>query len=119
MQLTPENLDWALDRLAVFAERRGYPKSEVTLQAHGRAFLRIVHNANIVDILRKFKPKFPEDADDKAWLEENFPGNPNDADWLIDKALDRYDYAPMPVEFRRIYQPLLPPWDGQQIIEER
>lgn len=104
MQQNEQNIDWAMEQLQAFADRRGFPGTEhpIAFEAQAKAFLRIVHNKPVHDIIGK---------------PHSIIGDPNDVEWLIGEALDKYDHYPQPIELRRIYQEFLPPADGKTIIE--
>ncbi len=93
MQNTPENLSWAVGKLEELQVLPSFPRSEPSLQAVARHFLRMVHNVTVKH----------------ASL-----GPVNDADWLIDQILSKCERFPIPLEMREIYSnSFLPADEGE------
>ena len=100
-----EDLAWAAGQLERFKHLRGYPDPEThgaAFQSNCEALLRIVWRKPVAEIIGEAHPDLPGD------------GNPIDAEWLIEEALDRLDHFPLPIELREIYQEYLPPRDGKE-----
>ena len=104
MSPTKADLAWAMKKLNAFSDRRGFPAREhpEAFEAHARAFLRIVHNKRISQIIGQPHPEIP--------------GDENDGDWLIAEALDRYLFYPQPIQLRELYQEYLPPSDKKTVV---
>lgn len=109
MERNPENIALCYDHLTVFADYRGFPKSERTLTMHAEALCRAVHNKPVGEIMAAACKKNGVKFDLAAWEKKhNLPRETNDIDWLISSVmLDATEY-PLPIVLREAYDRILP-----------
>jgi hypothetical protein len=102
MRNTDENLAWAISRLLPFAKWPGFPKEEAELNIRAKAFMRLVHNKTVREILPAADPA---GNPTKYRIDPNL----NDADWILDLIADTQEFFPLPVQMRALYSAYLPP----------
>ena len=132
MDKTDGNVAWALDKLALFSGYRGFPTNPEMLKLHAKAFLNVVRNGKIWELLREdsarspywrhpdygpvyFEAQIEEDAE-----KYGFDETTNDVDYLIEKLIAEGTQYPLPPDLRRRYQLIagLRPADGKYLDEE-
>lgn len=108
MKTQKERIRWASQQLSALAVLPGFPKDARALEAYADAFLRIVHNKTIREILEPLCVT----ASAKEELSEalaKLGGETNDVEWILRKILDECEMVPMPIKIRRMYSRYLPP----------
>lgn len=96
MHNTPENLAWATEKLEELQSLPGFPRSDVSLEAVARQFLKIVRNET---------------------LKHATLGPVNDVTWLMDLIMSESERFPIPVEMREIYERGFPSADRGELPE--
>jgi hypothetical protein len=123
-----ETLMWGMGYLNLMKHKRGFPELTSGIQAEARALLRIAQpvivaahwNWNIKGGTdSEFSPK-PEmvnpgvQALEKAVVVDHpILGTVNPMAWIVDYALDNFQFFPAAVELRRVFQDKFPTADGQ------
>ncbi len=106
MQLSEENLDWALGKLSRFDAWQGFPRSAEGIEARARSFLRLVHNRTVREIMTD---AFIRQGDDPSTIKFKLDPDLNDVDWILDLIEETMDQFPLPIQMREIYWAKLPP----------
>ena len=122
MQISEENIVWAVEKLELFSDLPGFPKNNAMLRLQAECFLEVVHNDKIWDILKRkmevHRQDYPDAEDLKRGQTQGFDRDTNDVDWLIKQLVKESDGRfPMPRLIRLTYQQILRPADGKEITE--
>jgi hypothetical protein len=105
MEINAQTRDWALKKLLVFRTWKNFPKDPAGIEVRVRAFLRLVHNKPIREILCPAGTQ-PVEID---WQEIGLDPEQTDVDWILDRILETCDSFPLPIEMREMYEEKLPP----------
>lgn len=102
MKINEENMAFAVKRLLAYSSWRNFPNQEGGIDIYVRAFLKIVHNKTVREILTEnslpgFTPTF-----------KGLDPDQNDVDFLLDLIAEQ-EYFPLPVQMRELYEAYLPP----------
>jgi hypothetical protein len=116
MQETPENINWAYEKLDSLKYLPGFPKEARSLESIARAFLRIVHDKTYEEILKGIGVDYDEMVKRNAEADEDrgehtpiMPRSVNDVDWLLARVADTCDRFPMPVKMRAMHDSVFAP----------
>jgi hypothetical protein len=118
MQITEENMTWAIEQLSGFSEYRRFPAQKRTLRLHAEHLLNVVHNDTFPNLIRKYRSKqvpFTEEEEQKWLAKVGLTADVNDVKWLMSTLLRECDEYPLPPVVRRTYQRLMRPADGIEI----
>lgn len=107
MKVTPDNQEWAVGKLLDFAGWRGFPQTDGDLKRCARAFLHLVHNKPIGEVMADSRAGLPPIEID--WAAKGIDPDQNDAEWILDQVAETMDYFPLPVQLRDMYTAHLPP----------
>ena len=118
LQFDEETIDWCLAKLRAFSHMPGFPTEGIGIRLTAKAVLRIAHPELVkkrTEILMAWKdppadlqPTLPADKLDEILIAAQGVGGENigevrPLDWLIEACLDNSEFAPKPVEMRRIF----------------
>lgn len=107
MQINDENIKWAARKLSRFHYWPGFPQEREALESRARAFLRLVHNQTVREILTESCSA--RGLDPQALKFDKVDPDANDADWILDLIEETMEVFPLPIQMRRLYNGPLPP----------
>jgi len=135
LKFPPEVVDWAIAKLDQLRSMRKFPEDDRSLEMDARALLRIAHPvivekrlglAKIVDGVNLGKgygsyEVTPEDltsAPEKldaisVGLGFGVGKQVNPVDWLLEQAIDKWEFYPAPIKLRKLFVREFPPADGE------
>ena len=103
MIINDDNIAWALERLAQFAEWPRFPDNDSALQGRAKSFLRLVHNKTAEEIMDDALRDNPTREMGIDWSRKGIAPTDNDAEWILDYIRENLDEFPLPVHMREIY----------------
>jgi hypothetical protein len=126
MRFNEDTLDWGMKQMNQLKHLRGFPELPEGIEAVAAALLRIAHPVLVLSRLEwgvhcesTFNPSSDMINPGAEALSivriphpkiEDSPVNP--MNWIINHALDNFQFFPAPVELRRIFMEKFPAADG-------
>jgi hypothetical protein len=94
MELTDQNIEWALEQLSLVAYLPGFPATESALKTLARSFLRIIGD----------QPVHRWEVDNGVFQESTPYTAQETADWLIGQITDTCVRFPAAITMRLMYE---------------
>jgi hypothetical protein len=115
MEITRENVQWAIRKLSRFRSWRNFPTDPEEINSRARAFLRLVHNRPLRELcfvnpeLVRLAERDGMEIPTVDWKAKGMDPEQSDVEWILDLIEETMDTFPLPVEMREIYTGYVPP----------